>query len=102
MPTNTKEMAQIKEYFYYDVVLQLPFFEKQETTKIKISATSLHHLFTQLENDYLINLKWIEKVYSFKISKTRGNTRIDFQIVAKYTKEQLRQSLKSYAHKPKN
>ena len=80
-----------KNLNYYDVTLSLPFLDENETTKLKIPCFTLHQAFEYLENIHLLNLDSVIEVHVYKVSKTRGNTRIDFKLIQVISNEQLRE-----------
>jgi hypothetical protein len=86
---------------YYDVTLSLPFLDQSETTKLKIPCFNLHQAFKYLEDIHLLNLDSVIEVHIYKVSKVRGNTRIDFKLIQVIQGQQLQGYKLGYKRKRK-
>lgn len=66
---------------FYDFKLSLPFFLKgDETTTLKIPANDINSAFSILEKLLLISVDYVIEIQIYSISKTVGNTRVDYKL----------------------
>lgn len=74
---------------YYDVILSLPYLPKWNETTLKIPAYNIFQVFHYMEFIHNVTHHFIKGANVYKVTKKRGNTRIDFTIVEKIDIHQL-------------
>jgi hypothetical protein len=81
---------------YYDITLKMPYLDEIQETRLKISASSLNHLFHDLLKYYNVDINMIISISKYERSVTRGHTRIDFLLIQRFSSSDVKSALRAF------